>query len=228
MFQRLGPETTWDSGVKLVASDPEEADHFGYSVSLDGDCAIVGAPHENAGGTAAGAAYVFRRTGTNSWDPMVKLVAPDAQEGDQFGVSVSLCGDYAMVGALGEDGAGLDAGAAYVFRRLGTDSWDTGMKLAAADAQAEDRFGRSVALSGDYAIVGAMWEDEGGTDAGAAYVFHRTATDTWDSVVKLLASDAQADDNFGSSVSISGGYALVGASETDEGGADAGAAYIYQ
>jgi hypothetical protein len=228
VFRRTGTNT-WDTGVKLLASDREADDGFGNSVAISGDYAIVGAWFEDGGDLDVGAAYVFRRIGPNNiWDTGVKLTASDAWGADWFGCSVSTSGDYAIVGAYGEDAGGLDAGAAYVFRRTGPDNvWDAGVKLLASDAQAGDWFGHSVSISGDYAIVGAFNEDAGGSSAGAAYVFQRTGTNTWDTGVKLLASDAQASDYFGYSVAISGDYAIVGATLEDAGGADAGAAYVY-
>jgi hypothetical protein len=97
----------------------------------------------------------------------------------QFGNSVSISGDYAVVGATGEDGGLGDpfpyAGAAYIFHRTGTNTWDTGTKIVATDAQAIDYFGTSVSNSGDYAIVGTHLEDGGEGDpmsnTGAAYLF---------------------------------------------------------
>jgi hypothetical protein len=100
-------------------------------VAISGDYAIVGAQFEDGGGTDAGAAYVFHRDPlTGAWDAGTKLVAPDAQAFDEFGFSVAISGDYAVVGARLEDGGAGDplsaAGAAYVFRRTGLNAWDTG------------------------------------------------------------------------------------------------------
>jgi hypothetical protein len=226
IFHRTNP-TTWDSGTKIVASDGESADRFGNSVSISGDYVIAGAPFEAAGGTNAGAAYIFQRTGTNTWDTGVKIVAADAQTADLFGYSVAISGDYAVVGAYGEDAGGSSAGAAYIFHRTGTNTWDTGTKIVASDAAAGDYFGISVAISGDYAAIGAFAEDAGGSNAGAAYIFHRTGTNTWDTGTKIVASDAAAGDYFGISVGISGDYAVVGAYRETAGGTDSGAAYIF-
>jgi fibronectin type 3 domain-containing protein len=242
VFKRTG-NNTWDTGTKLVALDAQEGDNFGISVALSGDYAIVGSFWEDGGDgdpmTNAGAAYVFKRTGDNTWDTGTKLVAPYPQAGDEFGISVALSGDYAIVGARQEDGGGGDpmtnAGAAYVFKRT-DDSWDAGTKLVAPDTQARDQFGVSVALSGDYAIVGAYYEDGGDGNplayAGAAYVFKRTGDNTWDTGTKLVAHDAQAGDEFGGSVALNGDYAIVGAFEEDGGDGDpmtnAGAAYVFK
>lgn len=242
IYCRTGVDA-WDRGTKVVAPDAQVGDGFGVSVAISGDYAIVGAHGEDGGSgdplTYAGAAYVFGRTGANTWDSGTKLVALDAQSSDLFGASVAISGDYAIVGAEHDDGGSGDplrgAGAAYVFYRTGGNAWDSGTKLVAPDTQADDFFGFSVAISGDHAIVGAMGEDGGGGDplrsAGAAYVFHRTGANAWDSGTKLVAPDAQADDKFGISVAISGDYAIVGAHSEDGGSGNpypgAGAAYIY-
>ena len=103
----------------------------------------------------------------------MKIVATDLQAGDQFGKSVAISGDYVVVGAYAEDEEGSAAGAAYIFHRTGTNTWDAGVKIVATDPQAYDEFGKSVAISGNYAVVGAYGESAGGSYAGAAYIFHR-------------------------------------------------------
>ncbi len=219
---------------KLTASDAEGADEFGNSAALSGDIAVVGAYYEDAGGTNAGAAYVFQRNagGADNWGEVKKLTASDAEGADEFGNSVALSGDIAVVGALFEDDWGDRAGAAYVFQRNagGADNWGEVKKLTASDAEAVDHFGASVALSGDIAVVGAHTEDTGGSDAGAAYVFQRNAggADNWGEVKKLTASDAEAEDLFGASAAVSGDIAVVGAVTEDTGGNNAGAAYVFQ
>lgn len=230
IFHRTGTNT-WDSGVKIMAADAQADDHFGLSVAISGDYAIVGAYFEDTGGSYAGAAYIFHRTGTNSWDTGVKIVAPDAQANDLFGWSVAISGDYGIVGARGEDSGGSASGAAYIFYRTGTNSWDAGVKVTASDASAQDKFGWSVAISGDYAIVGAYYQESIGglnTNTGAAYIFNRTGTNSWDAGVRITAYDAQPDDQFGSSVAISGDYIIVGAPDVDSAGDDSGAAYTYR
>ena len=219
---------------KLTASDAEAYDTFGISVAVSGDTAVVGAWFEDAGGRNAGAAYIFRRDhgGTDSWGQVKKLAASDAQAGDQFGFSVAVSGDTAVVGASGEDAGGTQLGAAYIFRRDhgGTDSWGQVKKLSASDARAGDQFGFRVAVSGDTAVVGASGEDGRGSNAGAAYVFQRDqgGTDNWGQIKKLSASDAQAGDRLGISVAVSDDTAVVGAYLEDAGGTQLGAAYIFR
>ncbi|MBN1798222.1 MAG: FG-GAP repeat protein, partial [Spirochaetales bacterium] len=194
---------------KIIAPDAEDNDWFGYSVSISGDYAIVGACTEDGAGSDRGAAYIFHRTGITTWDAGVKIIAPDAEDGDWFGMSVSISGDYAIVGAFFENGAGTFRGAAYIFHRTGINTWDTGVKIIAPDAEDNDMLS-TVSISGDYAIVGACYEDGAGSDRGAAYIFHRTGITTWDAGVKITAPDAEDNDWFGGAVSISGDYAVVG------------------
>ena len=179
VFQRnQGGADNWGQVAKITASDAQGGASFGQSVAVNGDTVVVGASGEDgASETLAdrGAAYVFRRHegGVDNWGEVTKLAASDAQSGDKFGTSVAVSGDTAVVGAYAEDAGGTNAGAAYVFQRDegGTDNWGEVTKLTASDADGRDRFGWSVAISGETAVVGALFEDAGGTDAGAAYVF---------------------------------------------------------
>jgi hypothetical protein len=227
-----GGAGNWGQVKKLTASDAQAGDVFGFSVAISGDNAVVGAAREDAGGSDAGAAYVFGRDqgGADNWGEVKKLIASDAQSDDLFG-SVAVSGDTAVVGALSEDAGGTDAGAAYVFQRDegGAGNWGQVKKLTASDAQADDVLGRSVAISGDTVIVGADWEDAGGINAGAAYVFGRGqgGADNWGEVKKLTTSDAQPTDEFGYGVAINGDTVVVGARMEDAGGSDAGAAYVF-
>ncbi|MGD2246422.1 MAG: hypothetical protein PVI11_07745 [Candidatus Aminicenantes bacterium] len=223
------PEELW----KRIASDAQDTDLLGYSVALSGDYAVAGAGGEDGGGTNRGAAYVFDRNygGNDNWGQVAKLTASDAQDGDEFGYSVAIDGDYIVVGALLEHGVGTDYGAAYVFYRNqgGTDNWGEVVKLTASDAADYDEFGNSVAIDGDYVVVGAFLEDGSGTNRGAAYVFYRNqgGTDNWGEVAKLIASDAGDADRFGNSVGISGDNVVVGALYEDGVGVNYGAAYVF-
>jgi hypothetical protein len=188
----------------------------------------VGAPGKaTAAGAFVGAAYVFTRTG-NSWTQQQQLHADDGAVDDLFGYSVSVAGDTALVGAPGKaTAAGAFVGAAYVFTRTGT-TWTQQQRLLADDGVALDSFGSAVSVAGDSALVGAWGNDTaGGTDAGSAYLFTRTGT-TWTQRAQLLADDGFPNDVFGSSVSLFGDTALVGAPNDDTiGGTDSGSAYVF-
>ena len=203
-------------------------DSFGSSVALCGDTALVGAPYDDtAAGFDAGSAYVFVRDGA-LWTQQAKLSAGDAAAYDYFGSAVALAGDTALVGARGDaKSAGSDAGSAYVFTRDGS-TWVQQAKLTAADAAEGDRFGAAVALAGDTALIGAWGDDTAaGTNAGSAYAFVRSGTG-WSQQAKLSAGDAEADDNFGNAVALSGDTALIGAWGDDTAAAmHAGSAYVF-
>ena len=221
IFVRSG--TTWTQQQKLTASDAAVSDRFGVSVSVSGDYAVVGANGDNS---HTGSAYIFVRSGT-TWTQQQKLTASDAVEADSFGVSVSVSGDYAVVGAYDTNDGGTNSGSAYIFVRSGT-TWTQQQKLTASDAAASDWFGASVSVSGNYAVVGAYGNDDAGTysNSGSAYIFVRSGT-TWTQQQKLTASDAAASDAFGMSVSVSGDYAVVGAYDTNDGANLRGSAYVF-
>jgi hypothetical protein len=215
---------------KLVAPDGVAMDYFGYDLSISGDVALIGAYCNDEKGYDAGAAYVFRYSSqNNSWDYEDKLLAPDGMTKDLFGHRVALSGDVALVGAVWDDDKGFNSGSAYVFRYIeATDSWEYEDKLVAGDGAALDFFGKSVALSGDVALIGAYGSDEKGSEAGAAYVFRYTSGSGWTQEDKLLADDGTAGDQCGYTVAISGDLALLGSPLDDDNGTDSGSAYVFR
>jgi len=228
LFQRQG--SGWKEVQKVEASDAQPNDYFGWSVAVDGQFAIVGAPYEDSGASNAGAAYLFQRQGDGSWKEVQKLQASDAYANDQFGYSVSLDGHLAIVGAhYKSSGRVYYTGAAYLFERQGNGSWKEVQKLEASDAYTNDRFGGSVSLSGNLAIVGAHNKNSGRAYyAGAAYIFARQGDRSWKEMQKLEASEPQTQEFFGQSVSLHGNYAMVGAINSRLGNYYTGAAYLFQ
>jgi len=209
IFKRDGPD--WIEDVKLLASDGRTNMMFGYSVSIDGDYIIIGAPDADGPGSA----YIFKNNGL-TWIEQQKLTASDGEIWDEFGTSVSIDGDYAVVGAQFDD----DIGSAYIFKREG-ETWNEEAKLTSSDSELEDCFGISASLYGEYAIIGG-WGDDKYT--GSAYVFKRTGT-TWTEEAKLTASDGIPGDRFGVSVSTNGEYAIVGTVNNEDW---TGAAYVFK
>ncbi len=220
IFEQNG--SGWVQAAKLLAADGASSDAFGFSVAMSGDYAIVGAYLTDENEMDSGSAYIFKRDGIN-WTQQAKLTASDADVGDWFGKSVSISGDYAIVGAYYNDDNGDKSGSAYIFKRDGT-IWSQQKKLTAGDAEALDWFGVSVSIFGDYAIVGAQKNDDNGVDSGSAYIFKRDGTN-WTQRAKLTASDGEAFDSFGVSVDLYDYYAIVGAMRHDAG---AGTAYIFK
>ena len=155
--------TNWLEEAKLTASDGAPPAFFGFSASIDGNSAIVGAWMQ---GGLKGAAYVYTRTGTN-WTQEAKLTASDGAPPDEFGYSVSISGNYTIVGMYNDDNA---RGSAYIFKRTGT-NWTQEAKLIASDGVSGDGFGYTVSIDGNTAIAGA-WRNNNLT--GAAYVYTRT------------------------------------------------------
>ncbi len=214
--------------ARLQASDVSGGEWFGGAVSISGDTAIAGAWGDDDNGSSSGSAYVFvRDLLTGAWSEQQKLVAADGVAFDIFGLSVSISGDTAIVGATGDDDKGSASGSAYVFVRDSGGVWTEQEKLVASDGAAKDSLGRSVSVSGDTAIIGADMDDEKGTNSGSAYVFVRNSGGVWTEQQKLLASDGVADDAFGRSVSISGDTAIVGAYWDDDNGTKSGSAYVF-
>ncbi len=153
-----------------------------------------------------------------------KLTASDGAAGENFGSSVAISGDTAIVGANWDDDNGDGSGSAYVFVRNGT-GWSQQAKLTASDGAPDDWFGYSVAVSGDRVVVSAHGDDDRGYDSGSAYVFVRDGT-SWSQQAKLTTSDGAALDAFGCAA-ISGGTIIVGAHNDDDKGDASGSAYIF-
>ena len=214
---------------KITATDAFRGDLFGGGatiggnrVSISGDYAIIGASQNDDAGSSSGSAYIFKRLG-NIWTEQQKLTASDAMFFDEFGSSVSISGDYAIIGAPTAANA---AGAAYIFKRDGN-TWIEQQKLIYPDAGPQDRFGLSVCISDDYAVIGAPYTGPGHVNIGSVHIFKRIG-DLWTEQQKLISSDAEPNDQFGLSVSISEDYVLVGAPDNDHGVFRSGAAYVFK
>jgi YVTN family beta-propeller protein len=222
VFGRTG--STWSQLQKLSASDGADGDSFGWSVALDGDSAVVGAPNATVGGIfLQGAAYVFTLT-NGTWIEAQKLAASDGAAFDQFGTSVGLSGDAALIGAPSASGTG----AAYVFDGTGV-NWIQVQKLTGSDSTSGDQFGYKVALHGTAALIGAPFADvDPNTEQGAGYVFNQDPGN-WTEIQKLITSDGVSYDNAGFAVAASGTAAALGVPNANIGGhAYQGAAYFYQ
>jgi hypothetical protein len=213
---------SWVEESKLVASDGLSVDELGWSVSISGDTAIVGAPYSDGDGNWSGSAYLFRFNG-NDWVEESKLTASDASSDDKFGNSVSISGDNVFVGSPYADNSdGMNSGAVYAYRYDGG-SWVEQSKLFTSDGTADDSFGYHVSLSGINAVVGAYTDDDNGTDSGSVQMYHFDG-DSWIEGSKLLASDGTSENFFGYSVCISDTNVIVGSPQDSN---NYGAAYIY-
>ena len=245
----------------LKASNTDANDGFGYSLALAGDTLVVGAPGEASAATGidgdptdnsavdSGAAYVFTRT-SGVWSQQAYLKASNTEAGDGFGGSVALAGDTLVVGAPSEASA---SGAVYVFTRSSKGVWSQQAYVKASNTEAGDQFGVSLALAGDTLVVGAPGEasaatginnvtpgdgDNSALKSGAVYVFTRTGID-WSQQAYVKASNTEANDGFGESVSLAGNTLAVGATgeastatgidgdPTDNSTPESGAVYVF-
>lgn len=245
VFVRTG--TTWAQQQKLTAGDGTAADEFGNAVGIQAEVIAVGAHLADLpGNAAAGAVYLFQRSGT-AWTPTQKLVpipglfpvpggpvqstSPNFSPilGDHFGESIAMNGGKMAVGAATSDLPATSAGAVYVFAAGGGGNYALQQKLIIPGGTNGDLFGCSVALDGT-TLVGGAREDApvvGKTAYGAAYVFELSGT-TWTPQGKLTASDGASFDRFGWSVAVSKDVVAVGAREDDTPvGPDAGSAYVF-
>ena len=235
IFVRSG--SSWSQQQKLQASDKEASDLFGWGVSIsdDGSYAVVSALFEDPGGTSgAGSAYIFTRSGS-TWTQQQKIEASDKDVDDRFGEHVAMNSDgtYVVVGSMRDDVGGTNYGSAYIFTRSGS-SWSQQAKINPSPTE-ETQFGYSVAINNDatYIAVGAPYNASSGTNAGAVFIFTRSGS-SWSQQVKLLSSDIQAGDFFGTHVSLNSDatYLVAGARLEDGGSGDpttsSGAAYVFE
>ena len=212
--------------VQLNTSAAVLHDNLGASVGISGDYALVGVPKDDTdNGRNAGSVQVFFQSETG-WVQHQKLHASDASDNDEFGATLSVSGDYVIVGAPRKSGVGRRSGAAYIFVRRGTE-WVEQAKLVAADETRGDYFGISVAIDGSTVLVGAHRANSARfADSGAVYVFERIGA-VWNQTAKLTAPDATHFLYFGFSVGLDADTAIVGAIRDDEEGDDAGAAHVF-
>lgn len=238
-----------NSGVDVILTGAAAGDKFGISVSSAGDVngdgffdVIVGANFNDAGGSNAGRAYIY--FGGNTMNNVADVMLTGTSVNDYFGSSLSSAGDVnsdgysdVIIGAIGNDAGGTDAGRAYIY--FGGSVMNNIADVTLTGAAANDFFGYSVTESGDVnadgygdVLVGAPNNDNAGADAGRAYIYFGGAA--VNNVADIILNGAAAGDNFGWSVSSAGdvngdGFfdLIIGAPRNDAGGSNAGRAYVY-
>ncbi len=220
VFTKPDAEEGWAStstAATLTAFGAEGGDEFGISVAVEGTTVVVGGDQNGNGAT-----YVFTKPGSGGWadaTETAKLTASDGAAADEFGISVAVHGDIAVIGARQDD---TRNGSAYVFTRV-SGVWSQEAKLIASDGAANDEFGISVAVDGDTILVGAHQND---SNKGGAYVFTKVSG-VWKHVAKLTADDGAANDEFGISVAVDGDTIVVGAHQDDDKDDLSGSAYVF-
>ena len=198
---------------KLTASSSKTIG-FGESVALSEEFAVMGTASEDTFGFNAGAAYVFQAS-PSGWVEIAQLFGedPEPDADDRFGHSVAISGNTILIAALGDNGSG----AVFVFDYDGI-TWNQTAKLS--ETSSSLLLGSSVAIDGDRAVLGVVGENN---RTGAAYIFERSGS-VWSEAARLAAPGGVPDDEFGHSVALSGGLALVGAPGRQ---VDSGAAFVF-
>lgn len=200
---------------KLTAPDGEADDYFGEAVAISDDIIVIGAYGDDDKGDESGSAYIFNKDGTF----INKLVPSDGATGERFGYSIAVSGTTIVVGAYRDNDSGSQSGSSYIY----TTSGNFVKKILAPDGAANQRFGRSVAISTTKVIIGADRDSENGSTSGAAYIFNTSG----DYIQKLLAPDGESGDNFGVSVGAHTHTLVVGSQSDDDNGNGSGSMYIF-
>jgi hypothetical protein len=217
----------WVLMQKLVDTDGAASDGFGYSVSISGIHAIVGVPYDDVGANAnQGSAVTYFLSG-GTWFRLNKITDPTGAAVDYFGVSVSISGNWAIIGSPYDDAPETDRGTICFFTYQAP-SWSFKQKLAMSGGAAGDQFGASVSISGTRAIAGAAPDDVGSKiNQGSATIYTYNGS-AWAAMETITDPAGAGADYFGGSVSISGNYVIVGVKD-DEVGAntDQGSACIF-
>ncbi|MCP4248874.1 MAG: hypothetical protein GY778_17665 [bacterium] len=214
----------WEEEAKLTASDAALGDRFGDAVSVSGDVVVIGAKDDDGTGTSSGSAYVYRYDG-NAWVEEAKLTASDGAAEDYFGASVSISGDVALIGAYGHNHPGVETGSVYVYRYDGS-AWTEETELTASDAGTSDLFGHSVAVNGDWAVIGGRGPDWSPWDSRSAYLF-RYDIGSWVKQAKLSVPDATVWNGSSVAVAISDHLAVIGVPREAEWRVEPGSAYVF-
>jgi hypothetical protein len=211
---------TWAITQTLGEGLVNAGDMFGSALAMDADVAVIASPRLNAGMVNdVGGAFVFRLIDGN-WTFEQQLMAGDPNANDRFGTSVAIDGNLIVIGALLDDGAATDAGAAYAFRHNGT-GWFQEQKLIEANPAANRRMGQAVAVVGDVAVVSRGFSDHQGA------VLFRHEAGAWSSFQTITSLEATAWDEFGYVLAFDGQTLVLGAPGHNQPPSQNGAAYVY-
>ncbi len=231
-FVFQGSGNSWNLVATLGASDAQGFDEFGTAVDIDGDLIVVGAPRAGGvGANNAGAAYVYSRNqgGSNMWGEVAILALANPVTGDRLGTDVAITGTTVLAGAPQRDNTNTDSGSVFVFDD-NAGMWSLTTEIVNPADAAGDNFGKSVAVSGMTAVVGAPGHNETGAGSGVAYLFGQNVggADAWGNSGTLIGSNSVGGDAFGTAVDIDGSNVVVGAPLADRNTrSNNGTAYVF-
>jgi hypothetical protein len=211
--------STWEYDTKLIASDFSAEAKMGMnptSLDMQGNTIVAGAPGENLW---TGSVYVFEKSG-GTWNEVQKIMSPNPQQNDIFGIGVAIAGDYMVVGASEEDNT---KGAAHIYKKNSSGVWEHVQRIIASDAMAQGYFGTSVSISNTSIAVGAYGHAGG---EGATYIFEDDGTGNWTETQKITASSPSSEANFGWNCLIQNNHLVVSAPHPY--GSEKGEVYVYE
>jgi len=235
VFERHhGGVNHWGEVTKLVASDGLQFHYFGRGLAIDGDTVVIGATGHPGGASFAGATYIFERNyggSAESWGEMKKLYGHYPNDFTDFRFSVDISGDTIIVGNPTANGLALRSGKAEIFERNrgGADNWGRVAELLPDEWATEQQFGISVAIDGEVAIAGQIFDDRQQHHAGSISVFERNigGPDAWGRAVTVQPTGIAVHDHFGQGVDVHGTTIIVGAKGDDTLADESGAVYVF-
>ena len=228
-----GGSNAWGLVKRFLAYDAAAEDEYGSLVAVSGDTLAVAADRDTTSAAQGGSVYLYARHqgGTNQWGLVKKIVPADTAADDAFGGGLALEGDILAVGAPNRDDRGANSGAVYLYSRNqgGTNQWGLVLKQYADDVALSRQFGFAVSLRGSFMAVGAPYDVQYGTNAGAVYVFNRNqgGSNLWGQVRKLTPTEVTVNKEYGWSVSLDADWLAVGAKSGSTNGIKTGSAYLY-
>ena len=219
-------ETSVSECAEIVSSDGAASDYFGkvLAMSDDGNILAVSAYYDDDQGDNSGSVYIFNKTAAGAWEETQKLNASDGSVDDNFGFSLTFAGESLAISTYQQNNR---TGAVYIYDQSATGDWQESQKLLASDSAFYKQFGYAIAGTENQIVIGAPNDNENGANAGAAYIFEKGLDGIWMQTKKLVASDVEAYDSFGISVSIATNIAVVGSFYDDDVLDNSGAAYVF-
>ena len=204
---------------KITPSDGGTNGYFGNALSISGDIIVVGSPGDDDKGSNIGSVYIYKIS-----DPTYerKITPSDGVYNDYFGNALSISGDIIVVGSPGAVVNGNIDGSVYIYK-ISDPTYER--KITPSDAGTNDYFGKALSISGDIIVVGSPYDDDNGSSSGSVYIY-KISDPTYER--KITPSDGEANDFFGSALSISGDIIVVGKPYDDDNGSSSGSVYIYK
>lgn len=206
---------------------PTLNDYFGTSVGASGSWVVVGAIQDDMGASNAGTVYIYDISSPTPGSPQTVIHNPSPQIQDEFGNSLAISGNLLVVGSAKNNTGSEDAGSIYVFNLASQTPAIPVHVIDNPDPGAGDWFGYSVGISGNQVLVGAPRDDSGAANAGRAYVYDLGSVTPTVPVAAIANPLPGLNDEFGSSLAVSGTKVVIGSRVDDNVALDSGDVFVY-